>query len=977
QYVEQLQAAKGRVRGERRVVTILFSDVKGSTAMAENLDPEEVMEIMDGAFEVLIEPIYRYEGTLARLMGDAILAFFGAPIAHEDDPERAGRAALDILAGARRYAARLERERGITGFNVRVGINTGLVVVGEVGTDLRVEYTAMGDAVNLAARMESAAEPGTVLITQDTHRLIRPWFETETLDPIQVKGKADPVRVFRLLGLKAAPGVGRGIEGLHSPLIGRDAELQKLQTAIRALQEGEGSRVAVIGEAGLGKSRLVAEARQSLAPGATWVEGRCLSYTADMSYWMARDVLYGLLGVSADTPPAEVGTTLHSSLARLAGAGLPTVPPLARSETGQSGKASPNHATRDSQFAIHNSQFTIEIYPFLARLLDVPLEDELEERLERLGAEALHGRILQAFSSYVTARSLEQPLVLVWEDLHWIDPSSLKLLETLWPLTDQVPLLLLLAFRPNEGPVWDFHRRMQTDDSAGYQVIELAPLTRDDSSRLVRGLLRIENLPAETRRVILDKAEGNPFFLEELLRSLIDAGLVILQGDQAVATRAVEEIHVPDTLQGVIAARIDRLPPQDKRTLQTASVIGRVFQYGVLARLLDPATANGRLNRSVDELRRREFIRLVKQKTSEVSEDFGSLEQEYAFQHAMTQEVTYNGLLIAQRRDLHRRAGEAIEALFPDRLAEQSATLAYHFEKASVHDKAFTYLVQTAGRAARVYANQEAIGYYQRALALAQKAGVQPADLTTVHEGLGDVYYVVSEYQPAMEQYDMALEHVEDPHHLVALHRKRGQVCEKWGRYDEAKACFEAGLTQLGALQDTTELARIYTGLGLVYYHQGDLDAAVELGALALDMVERSGDDWGIAQACSNLGVVYSRRGDWEQAGELHRRCLSIWEDVGEPYGLATAHNNLGLVYRNQDEWGPAVEHYQQSLELFEKLGNRHGVARAYDNLSQVYMDQGEQEQAMEYLTRAVTILADIGVEESEILPEMWRSGAW
>lgn len=355
----------------------------------------------------------------------------------------------------------------------------------------------------------------------------------------------------------------------------------------------------------------------------------------------------------------------------------------------------------------------------------------------------------------------------------------------------------------------------------------------------------------------------------------------------------------------------------------------------------------------------------------------GHLEQEYAFQHAMTQEVTYNGLLIAQRRELHRRAGEAIEALFPDRLAEQAATLAYHFEKAGVHDKAFTYLVQTAGRAARVYANQEAIGYYQRALALAQKAGVQPADLTPVHEGLGDVYYVVSEYQPAMEQYDIALEHVEDPHHLVRLHRKRGQVCEKWGRYDEAKACFEAGLTQIGALRDTTELARIYTGLGLVYYHRGDLDAAVELGALALDMVERSGDEWGIAQACSNLGVVYSRRGEWEQAGEFHRRCLAIWEDVGEAYGLATAHNNLGLVCRHQGEWGPAVEHYQQSLELFEKLGNRHGVARAYDNLSQVYMDQGEQEQAMEYLTKAVTILAEIGADEAEILPEMWRSGAW
>ena len=324
QYVEQLRFAKGRITGERRVVTILFSDVKGSAAMADKLDPEDVMEIMDGAFDVLIEPVYRYEGTLARLMGDAILAFFGAPIAHEDDPERACRAALAIIEGAQRYAARLEAERGIRGFNVRVGINTGLVVVGEVGSDFRVEYTAMGDAVNLAARMESAAEPGTILITEATHKLIAPLFETEALGPIEVKGKAEPLPVYQVLAPKAAPGRLRGIAGLESPLVGREAEFRALREAVERLGDGVGGSVTIVGEAGLGKSRLVADLRTesanlqiSKSADLQWVEGRCVSYGTSIAYLLWVDMLRGLLGATAEDSPVAVRDALQERVQAL------------------------------------------------------------------------------------------------------------------------------------------------------------------------------------------------------------------------------------------------------------------------------------------------------------------------------------------------------------------------------------------------------------------------------------------------------------------------------------------------------------------------------------------------------------------------------------------------------------------------------------------------------------------------------------
>ena len=361
EYAERLLGARGQVGRDRRIVTMLFCDIKGSTAMAEKLDPEDVMEIMDGAFDLLIEPVYRYEGTLARLMGDAVLAFFGAPIAHEDDAQRAALAALEIVAGVRRYAARLEEERGIRGFDVRAGIHTGLVVVGEVGSDLRAEYTAMGDAVNLAARLESAAEPGTVLVSEDTHRLIAPLFETVALDPIEVKGRSEPVPVYRVLAAREQPGKPRGIPGLESPLVGREAEFAALRKALERLQAGVGGIVTVVGEAGIGKSRLVAEVRKgAVTAPLRWVEGRCLSYGTSIAYLLWLDVLRGLLGVTAEDAPGDVGVALRAQVESLC----------------------PDQ--------VH------EVYPFLAAMMSVPLEAEVEATLARLDGQELKAGTFQA-----------------------------------------------------------------------------------------------------------------------------------------------------------------------------------------------------------------------------------------------------------------------------------------------------------------------------------------------------------------------------------------------------------------------------------------------------------------------------------------------------------------------------------------------------------------------------------------------------
>jgi class 3 adenylate cyclase len=473
EYVERLLAARGHASGERRTVTILFADVKGSTSIAEKLDPEDVAEVMNGAFEVLMPPVYRYEGTLARLMGDAILALFGAPIAHEDDPERACRAGLEITAEAQRYAEKLERERGIQGFNVRVGINTGLVVVGEVGTDLRVEYTAMGDAVNLAARMESAAQPGTVLATESTFKLVAPLFETTVLGPLRVKGKAEPVLAYRVVAAKPARGKIRGIAGLESPLVGREAEFHALQEALQCLRSGVGGVVTIVGEAGLGKSRLMAECRTDCKSGLRWVEGRCLSYGTSIAYLLWLDVLRNLLGVTVDDSPQQVRDRLHERVSALCG------------------EAADCH------------------FPYLAHLMSLPLDAETESRLRDEDGQQLKGSTFEAVEALLRCAANDRPLVLVCEDLHWADRTSLELLERIVTVTDCAPLLLLCVFRPDpEHGSWQLRETIRRSQRQRYTDLELRLLCAAESQTLLDNLLGVDALPIELRQRIAGAGRG-------------------------------------------------------------------------------------------------------------------------------------------------------------------------------------------------------------------------------------------------------------------------------------------------------------------------------------------------------------------------------------------------------------------------------------------------------------------------------------
>ena len=565
QLAEKMRTAK--VTGDRKVVTVLFADVVGSTTLAATMDAEDWTSIMNRAFDRISPPIYRYEGTIARLLGDAILAFFGAPVAHEDDPVRAVLAALDMLSVAREYAEEVRRTHNIE-FAIRVGINTGPVVVGKVGSDLKFEYTAMGDAVNLAARMQSAARPMTALIPEQTYRFIAPVIDCVDLGMIEVKGKAEPVRVYEIRGVKAEPGKVRGLAGFESIMVGRDAELSALRKLSKAVKAGQGRVAVIIGEPGLGKTRLVAEWKSAtLAVDNTatsadtkqvqWAEGHCLSYGQGLAYHLIVDLLRAVIGVPAAAGEPETRAALTSRVEDLFG-----------------GLASGGGA--------------MEVYPYLAHLLSLSLDGEAGERVRNLDPQVLQTKYLSAMRGLLKTQASQSPIVLILDDTHWADPSSTEMLIKLMSLAGEVPILFAFITRPDQDvPGWKLVATARESFGAGLTELNLNPLSDADSRQLVSNLLEIEALPERVRGLILKRAEGNPFFVEEVIRMLIDRGAIIRQGGAWVTQKEIETIEIPDNLQGLLLARIDRLPDDVKHTLRVASVIGRQFPVKVLEQVLE------------------------------------------------------------------------------------------------------------------------------------------------------------------------------------------------------------------------------------------------------------------------------------------------------------------------------------------------------------------------------------------------------
>jgi predicted ATPase/class 3 adenylate cyclase len=954
--------ASGGMVGERRVVTLLFCDVKGSTAAAEQLDPEEWAEIMNGAFEHLIRPIYRYEGTLARLMGDAILAFFGAPITHEDDPQRAVLAGLDILQGIRPYCDQVKRRWNLE-INVRVGINTGLVVVGEVGSDLRMEYTALGDAINLASRMEQTAEPGTIQLTENTYRLIEPLFEFEQLGEINIRGKLDPVPVYRVVSAKSEPGRLRGIEGLEAPLIGRDHEMAILRKALENLQLGIGKIVCLVGEAGLGKSRLVAELisnwesqrrevpafstsneivqtlpQENRSP-SRWIDCQVMSYDSARPYALFQQFLRRAYGITKN----DSGEVIEEKLNLI----LETIP------------------ANDRENAID--------------IFNLVLGNTQENTQLTLDGEAFQRELFDLIRDVIHSLSLDQPIVLVFDDLHWADPASVELLQHLFPLVDQEPILLLCVFRPDRNaPAWELMTKAERDFGHRYTEIYLNPLSEQHSNNLVDNLLVISDLPVGVRQLISHHAEGNPFFVEEIVRTLIDRGLVIQDADgrhwQANPSLATSNIGLPDNLRGLLMSRIDSLEEDEKHTLQLAAVIGRRFNYQVLKALEgngngslppnpDLIPSNGsRLDHNLENLQKAQLIYEVMRLP----------EHEFSFRHALIQEAAYDTILLKKRREFHLRVAEFSENLYRERLEEHAALLEHHFYEAG-DDRALNYARKAGDNAFRLYANTEAITHYNRAIEIINSLPSESRDaflLKDLYTHRGRAYELNSLFSRAMANYEQmeqyAREHGEHSIELAALMSQaqiRSIPNELYSLEEGEKLC-ERALKLAREHQDQLAEAKIlWNQMNLTRLSDKNLQA-LEAGERSLEILRELPPETittleareQLAFTLNDLYHVSSVTQNVRLAIKYLEEARELWQDLDNKPMLADNLATTSIAYLSLGDFNKALDYSEQAYQLSKSIKNLWGMSYSLYGVSLIYWERGEVDHTIRIMEETIAL---------------------
>jgi tetratricopeptide (TPR) repeat protein len=864
-------------------------------------------------------------------MGDALLAFFGAPTAHEDDPQRAVRAGLEIVEGITVYRDQLQRERGLD-FNVRVGINTGLVFVGAIGADRRVEYTAVGDTMNLAARMEQTAHPGSVQITEQTFKLVKPWFEFEPLGGIQVKGKSEPILAYRVLRVKARPGRSRGLEahGLSAPLIGREQELETIEPCIQHLYErGEGGIIGIVGEAGLGKSRLVAEAKSFVSSNSSsvlWLEAQTLSFGQIITYWPFQQILRDWANIKEEDDADTSWSKLESRVRELFG------------------------------------EETLDYLPYLASPLALEMRGEYAERVKYLDSDAMGKQIFLTSRRFFERLARTQPTVLVFEDLHWMDESSTLLLEHILPLIETVPLLIIGVSRPErETPAARLRELCARDFADYYTEIRLAPLSESDSVQLINNLLDIENMPARLRGLIVDKADGNPFFLEEVIRTLIDAGAVIRDSSSGRwrATAQIESIHIPNTIQGVIMARVDSLDEGLKQVLRVASVIGRSFLYRLLKAI---AEAGPQLEDNLTELQASELIH-EKQHRPEL---------EYMFKHALAQEATYESILLARRRDLHARVARAIESLFAERLEEFYGLLAYHYAKAEIWDKAQEYLFKAGDQASRMAADAEALSYYRQAMIAYERIFGDkwaPIERAALSRKMGEALFRLGEHKQAFDYLRHALIYLDHP-----LPTSRWAI--RFTILDEI-------IRQIGhrlwpdlfsnqpsepVSQAVEEEGRIYESMSWIAVVNPEHFLLIALRML--NFSERNNFRPGIIMGFATLGLIADFMALFKLAHYYFHKAVILVKQ-SQHLGVKGLVYNLRAIHENiQGQWNTTLEYTQLAADAQRQSGywNVRGWALALSNSADAHVHLGNFAHAL----RNAQDLVQLGQESGDRQAQCW-----
>jgi class 3 adenylate cyclase/tetratricopeptide (TPR) repeat protein len=925
---DKILNTRSSVEGERKIVTIMFADVISSTALFENLDPEEVHEIMDGCFNILMEEIHKYEGTINQFLGDGVMALFGAPISHEDHAQRACYAALAVQKALITYGEKIKSKYG-RDFKMRIGLNSGAVVVGSIGDDLRMDYTAQGDTANLAARLQSHAPPGGVLASKYVYKLARGFFEFEPAGEIQVKGKAEAVPAFRVLKpteveTRIAASAAKGL----TRFVGRSREVEILKEAFAKVRSGEGQVIGIVGEAGVGKSRLLLEFRNLLALDEyTYFEGRCLHYGGSMAYLPILDVLRSFAGVKSGDQEQVIKQKLHERVLEL---------------------------DRNLELVI----------PSFQELLSLAVDDEKYVNLE---PKQKKERTFEAIRDLLVCSSRVKPIILAVEDLHWIDKTTEEFLNEMIGWLPKTRILLLLLYRPEYTHQWG--------SKSYYSKIGVGQLSMRTSTELIGSILKEGEIASDLRELILSKAAGNPLYLEELTHNLLENGSIQKKDDQFVLARDVLSLEVPDTIQGILAARMDRLEDSLKRIMQVAAVIGREFAFRILEIITEMKEdiKSGLIN-----LQGLEFI----------YEKSLFPELEYIFKHALTQEVAYNSLLLKRRKEIHEQIGQAIENLYPERLEEFYEMLAYHYSKSNNRTKAYEYLKLSARKALEREALWEAFR-------LCRDAADTVSQLPETRENKRELVQILMAMTAPMrllgypedslrylQQCENAAKEVNDDRTCANILSLMGVYHSTKGNPRLGQEWVENAFREAQKFEDVSLIVSIGYDLILLYLNKGEWASLVDTADKVLPFIaqthrqretfERHVIVYPMIRALT--GAALAHLGDFPRGEPYLAEALSLATEINHISTIAYIEINYGRYYGLKGDGHACVDHRQKAASLLEQIKSRLWLGTTYAALGYGYYLLGRHAEGIAFIEKGMEVQSRMGTTNWRSCYNLWLS---
>jgi class 3 adenylate cyclase/tetratricopeptide (TPR) repeat protein len=906
---DKILTSRTALEGERKQVTVLFADIKGSMELLADRDPEDAQKLLDPVLERMIEAVHRYEGTVNRVMGDGIMALFGAPIAHEDHAVRACYAALRMQETVTQYADEVQRTHGVP-VTIRVGLNSGEIVICAVGNDLHMDYTVVGQTAHLAARMEQMAKPGSVLTTADTLELAEGYVTVKPLGPVPVKGLANPVQIYEVTGAGAARtrlevAAERGL----TRFVGRDIELQQLRRVQQLAGQGHGQVVAIVGEAGVGKSRLVREFLNSQHT-ADWLvlESNSVSYGRATPYLPVIELLRHYFQISVHDSARSIREKVTGKILTLDAALHDAIPPVL-----------------DLLDALDDDN------PF--RSLD------LVQRRQST---------YQAVVRLLLSETRVQPVIAVFEDLHWHDALSLGLLNDVVVAAQDARLLLLVNFRPEYKDEWR--------NRPNYLQLHLDPLASGGLAELLQALLGSDESLSTLKSFLVERTSGNPFFIEEIVRRLADAAVLDgMRGSYRLA-RPFSSTEVPPTVQAVLAARIDALPAATKHLLEEAAVIGHDVPFALLHAIC--GLPEDELRGLLDHLQTAEFLYSTRL--------FPDLQ--YTFRHSLTHAVAYSGVLHERRREIHARVVIAMEKLYADRLGEQAERLADHAERGAIWDKALEYLQRSGFRACSLYANANAARFFERALTVLKKLPESPDNLRQAVDlrfGLRNALLPQGETERigrCLDELDPILACLADK---LRSARYAAFRCNHHFFIGQQRRAIEFGKTGARLARECDDRvlqSELFCRLASSYYALGEYRQAIELAEQSLEFTPEE-----LRQDCYDLPLILSvvsrmwlvfamiECGHFSDGMSHAKRALEVAERAKHPLSEVLAWFSIGLVLQRKGELEEAVSALERGLDLCDSWSYRLTRPRLASALAVAYARTGHVQQGLQLALAAVS----------------------